>query len=89
MRVKVEVTAQDIRYGHRKSHISCPIARAIQRAIGGTPWVDPLVASVCWGKKRIQATLPKAAQHFLSLFDMIGRKAVAPLTFTANFRKEK
>jgi len=74
--LKVEVTAEDIKEGKRKSCTSCPIALAFRRALGH----DEVKVGEIYTKigKREYRT-PKVAFQFITLFDKYQK--VEPFTF--------
>jgi hypothetical protein len=90
MRIKVDVTANDIRLGKRKDACSCPVARGIGRALRGLG-VEVQSVSAGWQSLEVNdfefADTPVKASRFIETFDAAGRKAVKPFSFTLNVRK--
>jgi len=82
MRVKIEVTQEDIDKGSRESETHCPVARAVKRAI---PWFNVRAGnSVLYldnksGQPVCKVCLPFRAQDFIERFD--NRVEVRPETF--------
>ena len=92
MKVKISVTAEDIKLGVRCSILSCPIARAVKRKHPGFKTNKDLF--VCVGKfeftcykeaKQKCFKLSKTAQTFINRFD--SNQNVKPFSFIANIDK--
>lgn len=81
MKLKIEVTAEDIRQGVRNNAFNCPIAHALRRASGhNAVRVDVCDLTVnSAGEGLRSAPLPPEAESFLVLFD--SSLDVAPFTF--------
>lgn len=75
--ITVRVTQADINTGLRESAVSCPVARALARAVEGDVSVGPCYVMVN-GKER---NLSRHAAAWISRFDKHGRRAVKPFTF--------
>jgi hypothetical protein len=90
VKVKVDVTAEDIMQGRRKSLCWCPIALAASRALETHVDVGKATAQVwdplheVWGEGP-RARLPQEAQQFIRDFDLHGQYAVSPLSFELEF----
>lgn len=80
-RIKVEISQSDIRLGKQGDSFSCPIARAVKRAVGDHPRVDCDITVDIAGKSVIYE-LPKKAGNFINDFDA-DKKKVKPITFFA------
>lgn len=77
--MKIEVTDDDIRQGTKGNCVRCPVALAIERALGKDlafePWV---VGDAAWVGLR-RCTLPRKARNWIRRFDR--ELSVAPFTF--------
>lgn len=73
----IEVTSNDIRLGHRDKAATCPVARAIKRAINRTVLITH--KNCFYGSKYVGCSLPETACEFIQEFDSV--KTVAPITF--------
>lgn len=73
--MRVRVTAEDIRLGKRMDCLDCPVARALQRAVGRS--VRVYASEKMAGQKVYR--LPTSAARFIDQFD-IGKK-VRPFEF--------
>lgn len=83
MKVIINVTANDIKYGKPRMTTSCPIARAVKRRTIGNFY--SVGADTCWINEDI-IFLPSEARDFIVKFDR-GRE-VKPFKFTLDVRKE-
>jgi len=80
VRVKVEVTAEDIASGDPQECSSCPIARAMNRATPGRKWlVDDRFAGYHVCGRITDFPMPDSAREFISRFDR--GAAVEPFAF--------
>ncbi len=83
-KLKVEVTAHDIKSGARKSCELCPIARALKRALNYKKKVDVNNYSANIDDYKKIARLPTKASAFIRNFDN-GFK-VKPFSMTLEFK---
>lgn len=84
MDVEVEVTAEDLKLGHKAFSEACPIQQALCRMKHPETLVhfsvSPKVIRVYeLGKEEVQISLPKEAQGFIKLYDK--EKEVFPFKF--------
>ena len=87
-RVKIEITANDIRLGKRGQPTSCPIARAIKRELGDHPKVGGSGSfSIMLGGEYQRYSAPDKAGKFVYRFDTDGKDAVKPFSFVARLRR--
>jgi hypothetical protein len=92
-RVKIDVTAGDIKRGVWLNEESCPIALAVKRTMGDSPKVVPSWAggiSVSFGDgSRGRYHIPQKADKFIRAFDRYdqARHRVKPFSFVAVFNK--
>lgn len=98
MRLKIDVTANDIKYGVQEDECQCAVARAVKRTLraqrGLRKWA-PLTAvpgrSVIWDDPDTdnvyRAPLPKKIQNFIAKFDN-SKSNVSPVSFTLTIPKE-
>jgi hypothetical protein len=89
MKIKVKVTADDIKRGVRNSCSLCPIARALKRVRPAGYKRAAVIAGGGWllfrtETKTLMADTPKTARYFISRFDNV--KKVKPISFTLNFQ---
>lgn len=85
MRVRVEVTQDDIDKGARNCGSRCPIARSLKRCLGVRHvWVYR--KSVRLDEKAMIGDMPKLAQKFIHEFD--NRCTVHPFGFYIRFKKD-
>ena len=84
-RIKVEVTAQDIRRGKRGTCQLCPVAKTVKRVLGRGYRVsicdDIYVTAVKGDIGEVSFNMPVEAQTFINNFDY-GRP-VKPFSFVA------
>jgi len=85
MKVRIEVTSQDIFEGKQRSKDFCPIAIASRRAgypltIGAYEVCCRSIDGQCLG----HTWLPKEAEEFVRRFDE-NRSSVSPFSFDVNF----
>lgn len=66
-RVRIEVTAQDIRRGKKADPDHCPVARALRRAGLPKAWAGD--SHYGWGEETASWPLPKRAKRFIEAFD--------------------
>lgn len=98
MKLKIDVTANDIKYGKQEDECRCAVARAVKRTMrtqkGLRKWV-PLTEvpghNVIWEDPNTdnvyRAPLPKKIQKFITKFDM-SKSNVSPVSFTLTIPKE-
>lgn len=77
MRLKVEVTAEDIAKGQRQNPVACPVACALRRLGYPGAWFDGYDVGLETRGDQIRA--PRAARDFAELFD--AALSVAPFSF--------
>lgn len=83
-KLKVEVTAHDIKNGARKSCEACPIARAVKRALHYKKSVDVNNYAANIDDYKKIAILPAKASGFIRSFDNGFR--VKPFSMTLEFK---
>jgi len=88
MKIKIQVTREDIKHGVRKSSRSCPIARAIQRE-GWIPVAGAAVVSATCEKtgKFYQVPTPIQLREFMLVFDMYGSGFVQPFDYELEMKE--
>lgn len=98
MRLKIDVTANDIKYGVQEDQCQCAVARAVKRTMraqkGLRKWA-PLTEvpgrSVTWDDPNTEkiycAPLPKKIRNFITEFDN-SKSNVSPVSFTLTIPKE-
>lgn len=87
MRVKIEVTQDDIEKGRRRGSQTCPVARAIKRRLkAGIKAAVYGRAGFVKGWLRHMSDMPGKTQRFVADFD--SKRPVKPFTFTLNIPKE-
>ena len=79
MKVRVEVTQEDIEKGKRKAGWACPIARAIKRRVPQSRRRDVFVEHALWEVGYHVRPLPRTAQRFVKRFD--AGEPVKPFAF--------
>lgn len=86
MRIKIEVTEQDIKSGKPLSVSSGPTAKAIRRALGLKRGVEADGNAIFISGYEMVPT-PKNISSFITKFDLDGKKAVKPQAFTLSLKK--
>lgn len=84
MKVKIEVTKEDIKNGTPQDAGKCPIALAAKRKVKNMGWViaDRLyIDGYPEGEEKF-IDMPKKCEAFIDKFDMV--KPVKPFSFTLN-----
>lgn len=82
MKLRINVTAQDIKYGRPEHGEACPIARAVRRTKVGKQAVFSVGASYIYTEARPEmgrVVLPSEATDFIRAFDR--HLPVEPFTF--------
>jgi hypothetical protein len=92
--VTVDVTQEDIDTGLRGCTWGCPIAKAVNRAIGGADVVHAQLASLVVGEgnDRFVASMPEEGTRFIRQFDAPDVSAlpvVSPVPFSFELQFEK
>lgn len=82
MKLRVEVTAEDIRKGVKDDTCKCPVARALKRIFPGSP-VEVGVTYV--SIRGVVAAAPRSVRRFVDRFDM--GKRVRPAVFVIDTDK--
>lgn len=89
MRLRVSVTAEDIRLGKRNDCDRCPAARALRRAGITRGWVGNYwIGETVGGLGMSLCDSPIKVRKFIRAFDSFGRKKVKPFSFTINVPRE-
>lgn len=79
MKIKVQVTQDDINKGERCSYLHCPVARGMHRAIGTIVGITPMRARFLDDGSPKEVALPNIAADFIIAFD--SERAVTPFEF--------
>jgi hypothetical protein len=92
MKYQISVTKGDIKRGRRLTSLSCPIAHAVNRALGLTKrstryaGIGVRLATIRTKKGTVlRAQLPEEARGFITIFDASGK--ATPLKFELDFKK--
>lgn len=80
-KVKIEVTANDIKLGMQGLPHTCAIARAVKRIMGDHPSVSSDIG-ITINKEYYVYSIPKKAERFIDKFDE-NKSSVKPFTFIA------
>jgi hypothetical protein len=80
-RVRVNVTATDIKRGQRSRMCLCPVARAVSRVVKVQVWVGQLAVYVDPQLSQVMAKTPAQVATWISRFDLQGRKGLKPFSF--------
>lgn len=83
-KIRAEVTERDIRLGVCGDSRRCPIARALNRAMGTRQAVG-VGSEIMFDRDGLYLTTPKVLLTFMNRFD--NRKPVSPFSFTLNLPK--
>jgi hypothetical protein len=101
MKYTIDVTQEDIDHGHRSSCLSCPVARAVGRALAAD-YPDAMAHCGPWNLRMVGedarfgegdgivtlafAHTPPSVRHFMRDFDAGDAEHLTPFSFTVDFK---